>query len=181
MKNIHTHTHNRIFDLALPQFLTVRNKYPQLCSCYRLRLLRGVPNPRYWCKIGVHFFFCFLSKVCSLGVYPAHQQADGHGRPGADVEQDGSPVQPLVSFPLRVAQSLFHLLDLLRGAGDPLLAVPLSDVPRVLCHAVAVRHPCRQVVFRGGLELQTGSWLTVGHAVVEVRPGWSWWWGWRWW
>lgn len=65
--------------------------------------------------------------MCSLEEYPAHQQADSHGRPGADVEQDGFPVQPRVSFPLRVAESLFHLLDLLRGAGDPLPALPLSD------------------------------------------------------
>lgn len=54
MKNIHTHTQS--FDLALPHFfLTLRNKYPQLCTYYLLNLLRDVPNPRYWCKIGVSF------------------------------------------------------------------------------------------------------------------------------
>lgn len=64
--------------------------------------------------------------MASLGVHPAHQQAHSHGCPGADVQQNGSPVQPLLSFPLRVAQSLFHLVDLLWGAGDPLLTVSLS-------------------------------------------------------
>lgn len=67
-----------------------------------------------------------MTQWASLGVDPAHPQAHGQGCPGADVQQNGFPVQPLLSFPLRVAQSLFHLVDLLRGAGDPLLAVSLS-------------------------------------------------------
>lgn len=71
-----------------------------------------------------------MTHSVSLGVYPAHKQADSHSRPGADVEQDGPPVEPILSFPLRVVQSLFHLLDLLGGAGDPLLAVSLSHTAK---------------------------------------------------
>lgn len=67
-----------------------------------------------------------MTQNVSLGVHPAHQQAHSQSCPDADVQQNGSPVDPLLSFPLRVAQSLFHLLDLLRGAGDPLLTVSLS-------------------------------------------------------
>ena len=67
-----------------------------------------------------------MTQSVSLGVHPAHEQADGQGGPGTDVEQDGSPVQPLLSIPLRFGQFLFHLLDPLRGAGDPLLTVSLS-------------------------------------------------------
>lgn len=71
-----------------------------------------------------------MTHSVSLGVHPAHKQADGHSRPGADVEQNGPPVEPVLSFPLRIVQSLFHLLDLLRGAGDPLVAVPLSHAAK---------------------------------------------------
>lgn len=62
----------------------------------------------------------------SLRVYPEHKQANSHSRPGAHVEQNGPPVEPILSFSLRVIQSLFHLLDLLGGAGNSLLAVSLS-------------------------------------------------------
>lgn len=68
-----------------------------------------------------------MSQSVSLGVHPANQEANSQSCPGTDVEQDGPPVQPLLSFSLRVRQSLFHLLDLLCGAGDPLLTVSLSD------------------------------------------------------
>lgn len=68
-----------------------------------------------------------MTQSVSLGVHPAHQQADSQSRPGTDVKQDGSPVEPLLSIPLRVGQSLFHLLDPLCGAGNPLLTVSLSD------------------------------------------------------
>lgn len=54
-----------------------------------------------------------MTQSVSLRVHPAHQQADSQSSSGTDVEQDGSPVQPLLSFPVRVGQSLFHLLDLL--------------------------------------------------------------------
>lgn len=71
-----------------------------------------------------------MTHSVSLGVYPAHKQADSHSRPGTDVEQNGPPVEPILSFPLRVVQSLFHLLDLLGGAGNPLLAVSLSHTAK---------------------------------------------------
>lgn len=71
-----------------------------------------------------------MTHSVSLGVHPAHKQADGHSRPGADVEQNGPPVEPVLSFPLRIIQSLFHLLDLLGGAGNPLLAVSLSHTAK---------------------------------------------------
>lgn len=71
-----------------------------------------------------------MTHSVSLGVHPAHKQADGHSRPGADVEQNGPPVEPVLPFPLRIVQSLFHLLDLLGGAGNPLLAVSLSHTAK---------------------------------------------------
>lgn len=48
MKNIHT-----LIWSSAPAFWPLRNKYPQLCTSYRLNLLREVPNSRYWCKVRV--------------------------------------------------------------------------------------------------------------------------------
>lgn len=69
-----------------------------------------------------------MTRSASLGIHPV-QQAYGQDSPGAsaDVEQDGSPVLPLLLFPLRLCQSLFHLLDPLCCAGNPFLTVSLSD------------------------------------------------------
>lgn len=69
-----------------------------------------------------------MTRSASLGIHPV-QQAYGQDRPGAgaDIEQDGSPVLPLLLFPLRLCQSLFHLLDPLCCAGNPFLTVSLSD------------------------------------------------------
>lgn len=69
-----------------------------------------------------------MTRSASLGIHPV-QQAYGQDSPGAgaDIEQDGSPVLPLLLFPLRLCQSLFHLLDPLCCAGNPFLTVSLSD------------------------------------------------------
>lgn len=68
-----------------------------------------------------------VSHRVSLGVHPAEEQAGSNSCTSADVKEDGPPVLPLLLFLLRVGQSLFHLLDLLCSAGNPLFAMSLPE------------------------------------------------------